>query len=498
VVVVAEVVIVGGGIAGLATALLLGRQGHRVVVCERDVAPVPASPEQAWSGWQRPGTPQARLGHAFLGGFRRQLGERLPDVLEALLRDGAQQLDSTRNMPGDERRPEDAELGMVLARRPVMEAVLRRAVEAEPTVQVRAGCLVRGLLTEPVPRGGIPRVTGVDTTAGAVAGDMVVVAGGRAVPVARWFEAIGATAPAEQAESCGSTCYTRWFRILEGSGDLATDLPTIHRESGHLVYEIWGADNRTFAAELVVPVGDSPMKRLRDPAVWAAAAMTLPEGPEWIDPERSQPITPTVDVMGQERNTLRRFVEDGRPLALGVHVIGDARCQTDSLFAWGSGNALMAAVALQDAIADHPADAAAQALAVAHAVDAELGDRYAYSLARNRASARWLRSEPRWDTMETGIGLIDGVLWPAADEDAEVYRAVYRWDLQLDPACRLEANLDVIDRARAAAAGAGSSLDAGDIPTRAELLEAMDAVGPASRPKTTDVRTRNGFRGHSR
>ena len=61
----------------------------------------------------------------------------------------------------------------------------------------------------------------------------------------------------------------------------------------------------------------------------------MPDWQEWIDPERSQPITPGVDVMGNERNTLRQFVEDDRPRALGVHVIGDARCQTDSLFAWG-------------------------------------------------------------------------------------------------------------------------------------------------------------------
>ena len=57
----------------------------------------------------------------------------------------------------------------------------------------------------------------------------------------------------------------------------------------------------------------------------------------------------------------------------------------------------------------------------------------AYDL-RDRASERLRRGEPRWDTMETGVGLIDGVLWPAADHDADVFRAVHRWELQLDPA----------------------------------------------------------------
>jgi 2-polyprenyl-6-methoxyphenol hydroxylase-like FAD-dependent oxidoreductase len=478
-----RVVVVGGGIGGLCTALLLGRDGHEVTVCECDPAPVPASADEAWSRWPRPGTPQARLGHSFLAGFRSQMRERLPDVLEVVLRNGAPQSDFAKNMPGEDRRAEDAELGLVLVRRPVLEAALRRAVEAEPTVQMLAGCRVRGLLAEPVSRGGVPRVTGVDTAAGAIHADTVVVAGGRALPVGRWFQAIGADAPSEQAEGCGSACYTRYFRILdrEGGDEYVASAIGIHREPGYLVYELQGADNRTFAAELAVPITDRPMKRLRDTAVWTAAAMAMPEWPEWIDPGRSQPITPAIDVMGQERNTLRRFVADGRPLALGVHVIGDARCQTDSLFAWGCGNALMAAAALADAIAEHPADDASQALALADAVDAELGDRYAYSVARDRASERLRRGEPRWDTMTRGIGLIDGVLWPAAKHDADVFRAVHRWELQLDPAGQLESDTALVERARAALGETHEPpVDDEGIPSREQLLEAMAAADATS------------------
>ncbi|HVI36983.1 MAG TPA: FAD-dependent oxidoreductase, partial [Gaiellales bacterium] len=62
----AEIVIVGAGIGGLSAALLLSRDGHRVVVCERDPAPVPDTNEEVWSDWSRPGIPQSRLGHAFL------------------------------------------------------------------------------------------------------------------------------------------------------------------------------------------------------------------------------------------------------------------------------------------------------------------------------------------------------------------------------------------------------------------------------------------------
>src|SRR4249919_617641 len=58
-----RVVIVGGGVGGLSVALLLGRQGRDVLLCERDPAPVPAGTEEMWSDWPRPGVPQSRLGH---------------------------------------------------------------------------------------------------------------------------------------------------------------------------------------------------------------------------------------------------------------------------------------------------------------------------------------------------------------------------------------------------------------------------------------------------
>ena len=85
---------------------------------------------------------------------------------------------------------------------------------------------------------------------------------------------------------------------------------------------------------------------------------------------------------------LRHFVADGRPVALGLHVIGDARCQLDSLYAWGSGVALASAVTLVDLLAEHPGDHEAQALAFEERLGAEIRGRHELSLARDRAAAR--------------------------------------------------------------------------------------------------------------
>ena len=50
-----KILVLGGGIVGLSTAMMLARQGHDVTVFERDSKPLPASPEDAWQGWERRG-----------------------------------------------------------------------------------------------------------------------------------------------------------------------------------------------------------------------------------------------------------------------------------------------------------------------------------------------------------------------------------------------------------------------------------------------------------
>src|SRR5271157_6154838 len=79
-----RIVVVGAGVAGLGAAMFLARDGHQVIVLERDPASPPDDPSQAWERWQRPGVNQFQLGHAFLAGFRSVVEAELPEVAKAL------------------------------------------------------------------------------------------------------------------------------------------------------------------------------------------------------------------------------------------------------------------------------------------------------------------------------------------------------------------------------------------------------------------------------
>ncbi len=59
----ARIVVLGGGVCGLASGLMLARDGHEVTVLERDTAPVPESVDEAWEGWSRDGVTQFRMAH---------------------------------------------------------------------------------------------------------------------------------------------------------------------------------------------------------------------------------------------------------------------------------------------------------------------------------------------------------------------------------------------------------------------------------------------------
>jgi 2-polyprenyl-6-methoxyphenol hydroxylase-like FAD-dependent oxidoreductase len=65
-----NMLVIGSGICGLSTALLLARDGHEVTVAERDGDAQPVSPPTAWDDWQCPGVAQFRQPHNLMPGLR--------------------------------------------------------------------------------------------------------------------------------------------------------------------------------------------------------------------------------------------------------------------------------------------------------------------------------------------------------------------------------------------------------------------------------------------
>jgi 2-polyprenyl-6-methoxyphenol hydroxylase-like FAD-dependent oxidoreductase len=455
-----DVVVVGGGVAGLASALALARQGRSVTVLERDATPLPANAEEAF-GWDRRGAPQVRHSHAFLARLYTLLRDHYPDVLESLLAAGATEQRFGQHLPptmvGFAPEPGDEDLVMLCCRRTTFEWVLRRAVLAEGRVELRTGTAARGLLAGDSSAGDPLRVAGVRLDSGfELSAALTVVAAGRRSALPAWLGALGAPEMPEELDDTGIVYLSRFYRLPAATPPPAQSA-AVGGDLGYLKYGVFAGDNRTFSITLAVPVADDELRRiLSEPAAFDATARSLTPASEWLA-GAPEAIT-EVHVMAGLVNRWRDMVVDGRPWALGVHAVGDAQVCTNPLYGRGCTTGFWHAHLMAEAVLAHPADALAQALALDAATREHLLPWYRASVsqdaeARRVAAALLAGEDPDADQSDprTFMRAVfrDGLL-PALRRDPVVLRAFVRNFNLLSPPEALIKDPDVSARVLAA------------------------------------------------
>ena len=467
-----KLLVLGGGLAGLATALAAGRAGHEAILLERDAdAPAGGDTTGVFESWQRTGVAQFRQPHNFLGLGRRLLRDRAPDLYRGLLAAGAVDVEQFRFLAGAAPQPGDEDLATIGCRRPVFEAVLRRAVQAEPAIDLRSGCRVTGLVLS----GGRPaHVEGAVLAGGeTVAADLVVDASGRGGRTAAWLAEAGLGPVAERSSGCGLIYYSRHFQRRDGVPDppYASVLAGPRGDLGYLAYAVFVGDNRTFALIIMAPPWDREFRALRHPEAYMRVARLLPGVAAWIDPDAAEPVTPVLP-FGQVTNTVRDYLTGAGPVAPGPQPLGDALCHTNPSFAFGASMALHQAFTLADLLAvaaDHH-DLASRFEA---AVGEDLRDRYRAVAEEDRDRARWWGGEPI-DVTDPAASLplfLRAVVYRLAPADPRLLRAVVRRVDLLDPPDRLEQDRELhalaLDLFRDAPPASG--------PSRNRMLEALAA-----------------------
>jgi 2-polyprenyl-6-methoxyphenol hydroxylase-like FAD-dependent oxidoreductase len=443
------IVIIGGGICGLGTAILLARDGHDVTVLEHDPDPLPASPQAAWEQWERQGVAQFRQPHNFMPGLRLMLETELPDVQEALGRAGACRFDLLNPLPpvfaDRSPRPIDDKLWTLTARRPVGEWVFADVAQREPRVTIRRGVAAVGLLTGPSAAESIPHVAGVRTSDGEeIRADLVIDATGRQSRSPQWLAAIGAGQPYEEQEDCGFTYYTRYF-----SGTIPQRRAGALMPLGSISLLTLPGDNDTWSVTIFAATGDQPLKTLRHDEQWTRVIRACPLHAHWLE---GHPDTPVLAMSGIA-DRYRRFVVDDVPIVTGFVAVADAWACTNPSAGRGLTVGFLQALRLRDAVRAASGDPRALVEDFDRRTEAEITPWYRAQIALDRARFAEMGAiregrEPTAPDNELGRRIVSLMSLLGADPD--LFRAALEYVGTITPVQEVLERPEVAQRMAAA------------------------------------------------
>lgn len=244
-------------------------------------------------------------------------------MLEALLARGITQ--------SDLKFGEGFEDDVVLSsRRLVYEAVLRRKVEAEASIQVRSGVYLRGVIA--CGGGSVPTVTGLRTGNGEmIHADLVVDSCGQRSAAASWLRDIEAPPIATTLRPFGLHYFARHYRLRPGTSYPTNNVP-VRQITPYGQFIVFGGDNRTFSLGGCLSKEDPHKTALRDGSIFDRVLSAIPALAPWLDV--GVPIS-DVHLMAGLANRRRSLVVNGAPIVKGYVLIGDASIYTNATFGQG-------------------------------------------------------------------------------------------------------------------------------------------------------------------
>ena len=255
------IIVIGAGIGGLCTALMLAPSGRAVTLLERDGPIGYGDPDDLFRDWRRTGVGQVRQSHAFLARLRSIMKAEHPELLEQLKALGVRELtfDNLLTAPQQARYqplPQDEELTFITSRRTTLELAMRRYVETLGNVTIRSNFLVRRLMTAKA-GDGVIKVSGItgehEGKEVTLTADVVVDTAGKGGFTFDQLVEEGANVR-EEKEDAGILYFTKHYRLKPGQQEPGrNEHPPASGDLGYLKYGVLPGDNGNFSITSALP-----------------------------------------------------------------------------------------------------------------------------------------------------------------------------------------------------------------------------------------------------
>ncbi len=392
------VLVIGAGIAGLCTALMLAPSGRAITLLERDGPIESHDPDQLFRDWRRTGVGHVRQSHAFLARLRTIMKAEHPQLLEQLKALGVRELtfDNMLTPPQQARYsalPQDEELTFITSRRTTLEFAMRRYVETLGNVTLLSGFLVRRLVTSKGADGVID-VTGVtgeqDGADVTLTADIIVDASGKSGFTFDQLVEEGANVR-EEKEDAGILYFTKHYRLKPGQAEPdRNEHPPATGDLGYLKYGVFPGDNGNFSITIALPEVELELRKsILNPEIFHQITLNLPGLHPWTNDTRSEP-TSKVFGMGDLVSRWRDMVVDGKPATRGYFALGDTLVRTNPLYGRGCSFAAVGAQLLRRTL-DETADPAQRAILLQQRLEAELRPFYLTQRRQDRSAIKRAR-----------------------------------------------------------------------------------------------------------
>lgn len=392
------VIIIGAGIAGLCTALMLAPSGRAITLLERDGPIESHDPDQLFRDWRRTGVGHVRQSHAFLARLRTIMKAEHPQLLEQLKALGVRELtfDNMLTPPQQARYtalPQDEELTFITSRRTTLEFAMRRYVETLGNVTLRSGFLVKRLITSKAADDVID-VSGItgeqDGTEVTLTADIVVDTTGKGGFTFDQLVEEGANVR-EEKEDAGILYFTKHYRLKPGQPEPdRNEHPPASGDLGYLKYGVFPGDNGNFSITIALPEVELELRKsILNPDIFHQITLNLPGLHPWTNDTRSEP-TSKVFGMGDLVSRWRDMVIDGKPATRGYFALGDTLIRTNPLYGRGCSFAAVGAQQLRRTL-DETTDPTQRAILLHQRLEAELRPFYLTQRRQDRSAIKRAR-----------------------------------------------------------------------------------------------------------